>query len=78
MYHIFIKNGVYTWTGTFIVIINEHLCKNNVMKSVTFITKRPIYTIVIHIKREIKIHHIKELSLNVFKTKKSSLDCFNM
>ena len=38
---IIIENGVYMWTGTFNVTINEHLCKNNVTKSVTFITETP-------------------------------------
>ena len=40
-YQINIENGVYMWTGTINVTINEHLCKYNVTKSVTFITETP-------------------------------------
>ena len=38
-FQIIIENGVYMRTGTFNVTINEHLCKYNVTKSVTFITE---------------------------------------
>ena len=48
-FQIIIKYGVYMWTGTFNVTINEHLCKYNVTKYVLFIKKRLIYTIIIPI-----------------------------
>ena len=41
MYEIIFENGVCMWTDTFNVTINEHLCKYNVKKAVTFNTETP-------------------------------------
>ena len=67
-YTYIIENGV--WTGTFNVTINEHLCKYNVTKSVTFITETSYsHNCYPHLARNINISN-KKMSLNMFKTKK--------
>ena len=62
LYQIIIENGVYIWTGTFNVTINEDLCEYNVTKYVTFISETPYLHICIPISPEIEIYHIKNRS----------------
>ena len=44
VYQIIMENDVYMLPGTLNVSINEHVCKYNVTKSVTFITETLIFT----------------------------------
>ena len=73
---IIIENGVYMWTGTFNVTINEHLSK--LMWRDPFITETPyLHNRYPHLARNKNISN-KKMSLNKFKTKKRNLNCFNM
>ena len=72
-YQIIIESGVYMWTGTFNLTINEYLCKYNVTKSVTLITETPyLHNCYPHLSRNKNISNEKN-SLNMFKTKKNQI-----
>ena len=65
-------------SGTLNVTINKHLCKYNLTKFVTFNTEMPYLHNCQPYFARIRNISYKKLDLNMFKTKKSSLDFLKM